>query len=106
MVFQPSSTFNDIIKLEFENTDDNTLTFPLAPLYNNDGTSNSVVISLVNYVFVPLYTNKLNDIDSETINNDFHLSKQKEIQITIENYIDYIYEEFTEIVKSISFKQT
>ena len=91
---------SDIIKLDWE--DNGTLTVPLAPIYCNDSTNYSVVLNVNNYIFVPLYEPKISELSNDVINASENLSKQKNIKNIMEQYLDYVYDEYRKITSNIN----
>ena len=91
--FNYSGILSQIIKLEYENrVEGDTLTIPLAPIYNNDATNKSIILNVNNFILVPLYEPKIFNFSDDI--DDINIKRQKSLSQVMIDYIDYVYDEF------------
>lgn len=86
MVADPTNTYNDILKFEYDKNDGSTNVYPLAPMYKVEDSERLVWLNITNYIIIPIHTN-----DKEI--KDEKLKQHKEI---IEKWIKVVYNAFDE----------
>lgn len=97
---EPARIFDQIIRYKYDANASGTLTTPLNPLYNNDGTDSVSWICLDNWTFIPIHLSSFNKV-KKIDDGDIHYKRQSDIISTMLAYIDAVYSDYDAAVSDI-----